>query len=659
MKTAPIVPARVDFSGAVPHAPEFGDLYHAPFGAFEQARQVFLAGNGLPGRWAGRARFVVLETGFGLGNNFLATWAAWRDDPSRCERLVFLSLEKHPLTREDLARAHAASPAPELAAQLIEAWPPLTPNLHVLDFEDGRVRLMLALGDAREWMPELVASVDAFFLDGFAPAKNPELWDDAVLRQTGRLAAPDATAATWSVARPVRDGLTAAGFQVEKRPGTGGKWATTVASFAPRHRAPAPPGRAAPHPAPRDVVIVGAGLAGAACARVLTREGLRVTVLEAGPTPAGQASGNPGGLFHGTIHADDGVHARFNRAAALATERELRRIAPALPWLQWGLLRVERAPQALDEMRELLVRSGLPEAYIQALDADAAAALAKLPLGRPAWHFPGGGAVSPPALAAAWLAEAAGRPGFSLRLSAVVAGLRRDDVSDRWIALGADGATLATADAVVLCGGTANAALMAEWSAGPAWPWIAQRGQLSTLPADRSPCALALPVAGLGYALSLPDGTMCFGASADANDPEPQLRAADQAQNLARLAELLPGALSDAPTPPSPAIDARDDDPPPLAGRVGWRSLVPDRLPIVGAVPAQAPVQRAEQVRFWPRHRGLMVLGALGSRGITSATLCAELIAAQLTGAPWPMEASLAEAVDPARFGAKQRRSSG
>ena len=91
---------------------------------------------------------------------------------------------------------------------------------------------------------------------------------------------------------------------------------------------------------------------------------------------------------------------------------------------------------------------------------------------------------------------------------------------------------------------------------------------------------------------------------------------------------------------------------------MGWRSLVPDRLPIVGAVPAQAPAQRAEQVRFWPRHRGLMVLGALGSRGITSATLCAELIAAQLTGAPWPMEASLDEAIDPARFGAQQRRSS-
>jgi tRNA 5-methylaminomethyl-2-thiouridine biosynthesis bifunctional protein len=174
MKTQPILPATVDFSDpAVPASPAFGDVYHARAGAFEQARHVFLGGNGLPGRWQGRERFVVLETGFGLGNNFLATWAAWRADPQRCERLVFVSIEKHPLRREDLERAHAASPEPELARQLITAWPPLTPNLHALDFEGGAVRLLLALGDAREQLKQLVASVDAIYLDGFSPARIP------------------------------------------------------------------------------------------------------------------------------------------------------------------------------------------------------------------------------------------------------------------------------------------------------------------------------------------------------------------------------------------------------------------------------------------------------------------------------------------------------
>ncbi|WP_043817687.1 tRNA (5-methylaminomethyl-2-thiouridine)(34)-methyltransferase MnmD, partial [Rubrivivax gelatinosus] len=124
MKTEPVVPARIDFDAAgLPHAPDFGDVYHAQVGAFEQARHVFLAGNGLPGRWAGQRRFVIAETGFGLGNNFLATWAAWRDDPARCAQLVFVSVERHPPTRADLARALHGSPRPELAAELVAAWP--------------------------------------------------------------------------------------------------------------------------------------------------------------------------------------------------------------------------------------------------------------------------------------------------------------------------------------------------------------------------------------------------------------------------------------------------------------------------------------------------------------------------------------------------------
>ena len=152
MKTAAIVPAEVDFDQHdAPYSPLFGDLYHARAGALAQARHVFLGGNGLPQRWQGRASFVILETGFGLGSNFLATWDAWRADPQRCERLSFISIEKHPLRREDLARAHSASPLATQAAELIASWPPLTPDLHQLEFEGGRVRLLLCLGDVADW----------------------------------------------------------------------------------------------------------------------------------------------------------------------------------------------------------------------------------------------------------------------------------------------------------------------------------------------------------------------------------------------------------------------------------------------------------------------------------------------------------------------------
>ncbi|MDP1791822.1 MAG: tRNA (5-methylaminomethyl-2-thiouridine)(34)-methyltransferase MnmD, partial [Methylibium sp.] len=308
MKTAPITPGRLAFSPeGVPLAPEFGDVYHPAAGALQQAHHVFLGGNRLPSRWGGRKCFVILETGFGLGNNFLATWDAWRRDPQRCERLVFVSIEKHPLTRVDLDRAHAASPLPELARALVSAWPLPTPNLHPITFDDGRVQLLLGFGDVALLLPRLVASVDAFFLDGFAPARNPEMWEPRRLQRLGRLAAPGATAATWSAARVVRDALSAAGFTVETTAGTGGKRDITVARFAPRHIAASPPGGWQAHDAAsREALVIGAGLAGCAAAWALSQQGWRCQVLDRALEPADVTSGNPAGLFHGSFHRDDG-----------------------------------------------------------------------------------------------------------------------------------------------------------------------------------------------------------------------------------------------------------------------------------------------------------------------------------------------------------------
>ena len=635
MRTRPLQPARVDFSDpAAPSAPDYGDVYHARAGALAQARHVFLGGNGLPTRWQGRTRFVILETGFGLGNNFLATWAAWRADPQRCERLVFISIEKHPLRRDDLARAHASSALPELAGQLLAAWPVLTPNLHALDFEQGRVRLLLALGDARDWLRELVATVDAFYLDGFSPAQNPELWDGHLLRLLGRLAAPDASAATWSVARPVRDGLQAAGFTVERVPGFASKGRMSVARYAPVHRPTVPAGRVALAPQAREVLVVGAGLAGAACAAALAREGLHCQVLDAAATPAASGSGNPGGLYHGTLNPDDGLHARFNRAAALATQRLLQRL-PALPWHQPGLLRLEtQRPPA--QMRALLQRQGLPEDYVQALDADTAAALSGLPLSSAAWYYPGGGALPPQALTRALLDEAGAR----LLLQRAVAALRTE--GGRWQALDAQGGVIAEADALVLAAGHRTPELLATLDGGTALPWVAQRGQLTALARDARPPRL--PVAGAGYALADGQGGLWCGATGHDGDTDPALRPADQLANLAQWA-----ALSGQPLEALAAA--------PLSGRVAWRLLTPDRLPVVGGLPDPArPPERADQVRFWPRRAGLVVCSGLGSRGISWAALCGEVAAAWLTGAPQPLEAGLLDALDPARFGVRAQR---
>lgn len=217
-----------------PFSEIYGDIYHSVAGGHEQARHVFLAGNGLPERWQGRECFVILETGFGLGLNFLATWRAWRDDPQRCPELHFVSLEKHPFPADDLAHAHAVWPEFEsFSDELRRQWPPMERGEHRLEFEGGRLVLRLVFGDAVEELPKLDAAVDAFYLDGFSPARNPELWSPELCQSLACHALPGATLATWSVAGIVRQALIAAQFEVKKRPGFAGKRQMLVGHYCP------------------------------------------------------------------------------------------------------------------------------------------------------------------------------------------------------------------------------------------------------------------------------------------------------------------------------------------------------------------------------------------------------------------------------------------
>jgi tRNA U34 5-methylaminomethyl-2-thiouridine-forming methyltransferase MnmC len=234
--TDPLIPATLAFRpNGSPYSPEYGDIYHSIVGSLAQSRYVFLQGNGLPGRWQGRQTFTVLETGFGMGINFLTTWAAWRADPGRCERLHFVSIEKHPFSTDDLRRAYAATVDDEsvlaLADTLAATWPVLESGTHQLDFDDGSVTLTLIFGDAVEVLPTLTLRADAFYLDGFAPAKNPELWTPGIFSLLAALSWDDATFSTYTSAGDVKRALLQAGFEYRKVAGFGWKRAMLVGRF--------------------------------------------------------------------------------------------------------------------------------------------------------------------------------------------------------------------------------------------------------------------------------------------------------------------------------------------------------------------------------------------------------------------------------------------
>jgi len=414
--------------------------------------------------------------------------------------------------------------------------------------------------------------------------------------------------------------------------------------------------------------VVGAGIAGCSAAEALTREGWRVTLLDGQAGPAQGASGNPGGLFHTIVHGDDGVHARAHRAAALATWRHMRAWIERgeLPGQASGLLRLDPKLDA-EGVQAMLSRHPWLGEQAAWLDQAQACERSGLPLPSGGWCFAQAGWLSPADACRLLLAAAATRQndGAALLQTAwnqSVTAIRR--VDNHWQALGAQGEVLAEAGTLVLATAWQAEALLATLPAEQAVsaaPCSAVRGQVSMLPAEIVQARPHLPVAGQGYVLSLPDGRLLCGATTQHHDSEPSLREADHRHNLAQAQRL--GALPQHLTDDDLSALAESGD---LNGRVGWRATTPDRLPLVGAIPchpdrwAGQPPARAEQVRMLPRerdeHGGLFIIGGLGSRGLTWSVLAGELLAHWVCGTPCPVEAELRDALDPARFLARQHR---
>jgi tRNA 5-methylaminomethyl-2-thiouridine biosynthesis bifunctional protein len=637
---SPLVPAIPAFdSTGTPYSPEYGDVYHSAESGPGQARHVFLGGNDLPARWAGARVFTILETGFGLGLNFLATWQAWRADPARSERLHFVSIEKHPFAREGLATLHAHYPEfTSLGAELQAAWPLPLPGLHRLHFEDGRVTLTLAFGDIADVLPKLRLAADAIFLDGFAPDRNPNMWATAVMKGLARLARPGATAATYTTARAVRDALAAAGFVPEQRPGFGRKRQMLAARFSP----PRPP-RHAPPVAPqwgeRRAIVIGAGLAGAAVVERLAARDWAIELIERHAGPAAEASGMPAGIFHPQVSRDDSILSRLTRAGflyALDRWRTLEAAGHRLSWERCGVLQV--AKDARDEARmAATVRAlGFPAGYVDFLPRGTAGTRAGVEVNAGGWWFPQSGWMRPVELVASQLAEARARGTIAVRTSTTAHALARD--GDIWRVLAPDGAVIASAPVVVLANSHDAVRLV---RLGTELKRV--RGQLTLLPAGSLP-RLRTVLAGLGHLVPAGNGAAVAGATYDFEDEDAAPSEEGHAGNLARLERLLPGS-------------AADLDPARLTGAVGFRCVAPDRLPLIGALPDM------QATRFdphaVPRLHGLY--GALGyaSRGLTWAVLGGELIASAVEGEPLPLEGDLADAVDPARFALRRARRGG
>ncbi len=365
----PIVPAAASFSpDGTLYSAQFDDIYASSHGTLAQTQHVFLNGNDLPERWHKSDRFTIVETGFGAGLNFLATWRALREATANGPRLHFVSVEKHPFPVAELEVIHQRYPElRDISADLRERYPPLLPGFHRLHFDNGRVTLTLLFGDAALMLRQLHARADAFFLDGFAPAKNPQMWSDQVFAELARLSGPNATLATYTVASAVCHGLAAVGFAVQKRAGFAhkremlcGRFMRPVADFVTASE--------------RRAIVIGAGLAGSSCAQRLTERGWNVELIERHRVPAQEASGNPAGLVRPVFSLDWNMHSRFTSAAFLYASRHqsaLEKLGNGPTHGEGGVLQLARDANHFDKQQRIVEQFALPVDLVRVMHPSA------------------------------------------------------------------------------------------------------------------------------------------------------------------------------------------------------------------------------------------------------------------------------------------------
>lgn len=633
----PIHPASIHFNEqGTPVSDVFDDVYFSNESGLEETRYVFLAQNQLPSRWQQHPAtfFHIIETGFGTGLNFLLAWAEFKAHREQyptacCQRLYFSSFEKYPLRQADLALALQRWPSLTVEAELLLAqYPTPLPGCHRLLFENGAVVLDLWLGDVHNSMPQLTEHhrADAWFLDGFAPSKNPEMWQPALFSQMARLSKPECTVATFTSAGIVRRGLQQAGFVVQKVKGFGRKREMTIGQFQGGnendHHSNIHSDHYTDHhsnnPTDTDekaVTIIGGGLASFCLALALHRRGWSIELLCQDDTVAQQASHNRQGALYPQLQA------QYNRPSALHLQAfgyacrffQTARQLFSFPADFCGVLTLACSPQLAKRQQKIQLDPTLNQAGFHVVDAHTASQLAGIELPYEGIFFPQGGWIAPQQFCQAAAQYLSQQSNFKLIAQCHINALHENVATKNWHIDSSQG--LLSRRQVIL----ANGVGVTKFAVTKHLPINQVRGQVTHV-ASASMTPLKTVICHQGYITPALEQLHCVGATFDRSRQEPIELAADNEANLALVNQVLeqPNWFSDA------QVDS---------AKAGVRATVPDHLPIAGYV---AP--------------SLRILAGLGARGLLFAPLLAEHLAAEMSVEPSPLIEEMQQLVAPSRF---------
>lgn len=654
MKHSPIQTANLGFNEeGTPVSREFDDVYFSNDNGLEETRYVFLEGNRLSERFAthDRSLLVVAESGFGTGLNFLTLWQAFDDfchkqPAATLRRLHFISFEKFPLTAPDLEAAHSHwSELAEFARELRESWPLPFAGCHRLLLAGGRITLDLWFGDINELIPRLDDTlskrVDAWFLDGFAPSKNPDMWTPQLFNTMARLARPGGTLATFTCAGFVRRGLIDAGFTMTKAKGFGRKRTMLTGVMEQELNQPKQlPWFSRPAAQGNEVALVGGGIASALLSLALLRRGWQVTLYCEDAEPAQGASGNRQGALYPLLSTHDASLTDFFASAFTFARRrydalpvEFDRDWCGVTQLGWD----ERSRHKIEQMLSL----SFPDALAHAVDEKTVAKISGVETGCGGITYPQGGWLCPAQLTAGAI-ELARKRGLKVHYGHRVTAL--EETGSGWDLTFEERASQRHG-AVVL----ANGHRVNLFPQTAKLPVSAVGGQVSHIPTGPGLAKLRQVLCYDGYLTPQNPANQrhCIGASYHRGVDDMRYSEEDQQQNRQRLINCLPEQEW------PQEVDVSTGD-----ARCGVRCASRDHLPLIGSVPdyektlaAYAGLMHSkENAVNAPVYENLFMLAGLGSRGLCSAPLAAEILAAQMSGEPIPLDSTTLAALNPNRF---------
>lgn len=635
-------------SEGVPCSEHFQDPYFSLQDALQESQYVFLGANNVVERWSDE-NFVIAELGFGFGVNFTITSQAWIEQKSLNSHLHFISVEKFPLSKANLEQCYRQlginSPFTEA---LIRQYPPCVQGTHRIEFNEYNLSLTLIFGDALHELERSDFLANVWYLDGFSPNKNPDLWSLEIARQIHRLTQEDGTFSTYSAASLVNRHFSEAGFTISKRPGFGKKREMLLGQKPSRTETSSFPLKEkswlknhSKTYSQKSAIVIGAGMAGVCISAALAKRKWNVTMIEKNESLASEGSGNANAILMPRLSVDHDLQSQLTLLGFLYSNRLFSKLASQYSdfhWQQCGAIQIPRDQAQWERMQQIVSQKNIPDELLKSVSQQQASDISSCKVAKSGWHIPLAGHVTPQQLCTTLVSKYSDQ--INVITNREIHSIEKKD--SQWIAYDHSKDEIHSAEIIII----ANAHMTHQFSQTEWCQLNPKRGQVTYVSQEQCNIQPSTVICADAYVTPAVDSHIVIGATFITNDSNTDIRQSEHDDNIAKLQTMIP--------------DFTTDDSSMLDGRAGIRAVSSDRMPIVGPVANKELFDTTYQFaalgstrETYPiptYHDGLYLASGFGSRGLSWIPLCTEALACEINNEPSPLNKALLNSIHPNRI---------